>query len=958
MANSRQYLSEFFTLYQNQTSTTALDLPTDPDILLSLLEEIKPAIVNALYQGEKETAQQLASFAETIAQYTQDPEHHALSAWCNGLFYLNRSLSISIKYLNKARRFYADNQQDILEGRVLIGIAGQLCQIGHIDEAEQAILRARDCLLSQPEYRDWPTIYLNLAHIQFHQAKYEQMLASAKHSESLALSFTQRYPERHDYYRSYQTQAIINQALASLFLGQMKTAEARLKQAIEIAEAHQWPEIMGRAHLSLARICTLQGDLFAALEILQKAEDNFRNAHIDFEQATVALYQADIYGQLMMPIQARSSAVQAAKILTQSDIMAESVESYLLAVQISLSRREKKRAKRYLDVAKPQLPHVPPVLQALWDGYTAHPLLQKDDSMLQAALDQANAACLALKEMGAIKQWLTTSMITAGLVAENNISEAKVRYAEIIVESQTRHFSDVEQQACMQLALCQTPEESIVNLRRAADILVLKREQMPVEELKANLIGGSSSLYTQLIEAALTVENYSMATQGLIEAKGGIWSDLLAPSNPISMPLEWTQARAQLSYWREEMRSTTEPEYLKLCQHKIDQAEKAIADIARSQHRSRLTQPLPTQAQVQASLDTGQVILDYLVGSQCIWVCLISQDFVQWVELGPRASIERVMSRFNMLIQSLLYVALPNDASSSITETRQQVAANQLENIQRLLNELYVVLVEPLQSQLKQIQPTQLFLAPDNYLFELPWTALYDGQQYLGQCYELTLFPSAALLSNDQDSNKLNSPILQSEQTLDDVKLGPPLLLGYRGEPPLEYLDDSLTAIQKIWAGAQKINPAEIENLKWDKVPQWLHIGAHGHVNRKTPLFSQLDLADGPLLLADIFNLNLYGCDLVTLSACETGTTPEQGGVILALAGSFLCAGAKNVIATLWPVDDEATTRLMRAFYTAYQMGMAPQEALKLAQEELRGNGYEHPFYWAAFQIFTRSKKL
>jgi len=622
------------------------------------------------------------------------------------------------------------------------------------------------------------------------------------------------------------------------------------------------------------------------------------------------------------------------------------MEAYLLATQISLSRREAKRARGYLQATEPLLNQVSPFLQTLWHGYASHSALHKNISAKQDALQEADLACIQLEDIGTVAQKLTVALIAAELASQLEKPDTIERYGKIIDQSQAHDLPDLEQKACLQLATHQPGGQSTLLLRRAADILVLKREQMPVEELKANLIGGSLDIYTRLIEAALIDQQIEMATITLLEAKGGIWSDILMPSAAVSMPVEWTQARAELSTWQEEARGTTEPDYLKLCKTKIAQAQKMIAEIARSHERIRVTQPIPSLSEIQATLNEQQVILDYLVGSQQIWVCLISQDDVQWIELSPKSAIERAMSRLNMLLQNLLYIPHATDEVDTISQTRKEIAQSQLDNIQPLLQQLYESLIAPVKQHLQhKMNLSQFFIVPDNYLFELPWTAFYDGQSYLGQQYNLTLLPSTALLAFKSPAETENEPSTNN----------PPLLLGYPGDPPLLHLADSLGTIQNIWPNAKKINPAQTTDLKWEAVPQWLHIGAHGHVDRRSPLFSQLDLADGPLLLADIFNLHLHGCDLVTLSACDTGTTPEQGGVIMALAGSFLCAGANNVIATLWPVDDRATTILMRAFYTAYkEINITASQALQMAQKELQNSGFEHPFYWAAFQVFAR----
>lgn len=128
----------------------------------------------------------------------------------------------------------------------------------------------------------------------------------------------------------------------------------------------------------------------------------------------------------------------------------------------------------------------------------------------------------------------------------------------------------------------------------------------------------------------------------------------------------------------------------------------------------------------------------------------------------------------------------------------------------------------------------------------------------------------------------------------------------------------------------------------------------HGHINPQSPLLSQLIFADGALLLADVLNLHVYGTALVTLSACDTATTPERGGVALALAGAFLTAGAQAVVASLWPVDDTATALMMEHLYAGLSAGQPISQALAHAQAHLRTAGYSHPYYWASFQALVR----
>jgi hypothetical protein len=68
---------------------------------------------------------------------------------------------------------------------------------------------------------------------------------------------------------------------------------------------------------------------------------------------------------------------------------------------------------------------------------------------------------------------------------------------------------------------------------------------------------------------------------------------------------------------------------------------------------------------------------------------------------------------------------------------------------------------------------------------------------------------------------------------------------------------------------------------------------------------------DGFLTLAEIYELDLKGCELAILSACQTNFGPEQRGEgVVALSRGFLAAGARRVLASNWLVDDEAAASL------------------------------------------------
>lgn len=113
---------------------------------------------------------------------------------------------------------------------------------------------------------------------------------------------------------------------------------------------------------------------------------------------------------------------------------------------------------------------------------------------------------------------------------------------------------------------------------------------------------------------------------------------------------------------------------------------------------------------------------------------------------------------------------------------------------------------------------------------------------------------------------------------------------------------------------------------------------------------------DGVLTAEEIASLDLSSVDLAVLSACDTGLGAVQTGEgVVGLRRALQIAGARSLVLSLWPVDDETTNRWMSALYVGLlQEGLDPAEAtrraglavLKAARAAGRG---AHPFYWAAF---------
>lgn len=166
--------------------------------------------------------------------------------------------------------------------------------------------------------------------------------------------------------------------------------------------------------------------------------------------------------------------------------------------------------------------------------------------------------------------------------------------------------------------------------------------------------------------------------------------------------------------------------------------------------------------------------------------------------------------------------------------------------------------------------------------------------------------------------------------------------------------------------GGEKASKAEF--LSQEELPiNLLHIATHGKyinegkvsdndaMSRSILAFAGANLYDniaenkGIVTAAEIAEMSLQDCDLVVLSACESGLGKLGNDGVFGLQRGFKNAGVKSLLVSLNEVADEATADMMIAFYrNLVTPGTSKAEALKQAQSEIRAK-YPNDNTWASF---------
>lgn len=376
---------------------------------------------------------------------------------------------------------------------------------------------------------------------------------------------------------------------------------------------------------------------------------------------------------------------------------------------------------------------------------------------------------------------------------------------------------------------------------------------------------------------------------------------------------------------------------------------------------------------LQDQLDAESAVLQYWIGDRESYLWVVTKNELHGVQLPDKQAVEDFARK---AYESLSVAGITRAQSIELDS---------------IINSLSDLIIGPIKETIRD--KSRIFVAADGALQYIPFSLLtLDNGKSLVDSHEVVNIPSTTAIAtqrlafanrksptktlalfgdpvfDSQDPRLLDQFAMTNPRPTKGAKQGSMSILNQGrfqrlpfSAPEIENIADMVPAQNRLVATGFDANKENILGSALENY-RYVHFATHGLINATNPSMSTLVFSlrdqqgapqNGFLRLHDIYNMKL-NADIVVLSACETGLGREiRGEGLVGLTQGFMYAGAKGVVASLWPVSDRATAELMKRFYQNLIEGKhKPASALRTAQLDLASDRrWQNPYYWGGFVL-------
>jgi tetratricopeptide (TPR) repeat protein len=933
------------------------------------------------------TSLKFAELLLFLGTHIQDRHAYALGLKARGDALVQMGhYSVAMQSLDEAADIFRQEGDLGNQARSRISWIVACAWLGHIAEALREARQARDIFLRLGEPFWACTIDNNIAVIYDHLGRSQDALSLYERMRAVYLALADQ--------QSISVQrglalVDLNQAISLAWLGRFAEAYALQGRARDRLRELAEVNLQLIAEVNIADLDYMQGSYGSALRRYYRALDVVRASTDDPSRlARLKLWTANCLVKLNRVQEARRLSSEAVALYREFDLSLGTGLALLTHATALAACGQTEKAIAALSEAQDLFAHA---------GFAQHTLnaqLQKAELLLdrkEAAAAYAQARRIQSSSHGeerVVSLMRAELLMATALLAMSNSAEAEAE------STQRDAWREEARQLCLRLAplarrhnLQETSYKCYSLLGRIAwlghDTQRADRYYQAaiaqIERILADLIYDLSpaflrtawAVYGDMIEHCLARDQVARAFTYLERARSMALRQYLIHANrpegageqargadhPITAQrLTLVRTQEQLKDWQDRYRHYSlllahlDPSISAAVSRETIQVELERCETTISELFERLSlyqqerppalprpgrAPAPGQfdlARLRQNLASDQTLLAYVLHKERLLIFALTVQTLTWREMPDGvARLEKLLPFLSAHMQMGAW--LPRQGAQPLPRA-----------LRTLLHELYLLLIAPVQALLPA-QDGLLTIVPYGPLHGLPFHALFDGTHFLIEHFQMHYVPASSLLDLKRPQS---APVTANRS---------PLILGYSGNGRLQHALTEARLLASLLQGRCYLEEeATIARLEREGPgSSVIHIATHGHSRPDAPNFSALLLADGQLNAIDAFTLRLQGCELVTLSGCETGLSLSSGGdEQMGLGRAFLAAGVRSLVMSLWPVEDQMTGELMACFYRNLLQGQRKVQALRCAQREFLAHThtpYAHPYFWAAFRL-------
>lgn len=703
---------------------------------------------------------------------------------------------------------------------------------------------------------------------------------------------------------SWRARLLTNWALVIAYGGNLPGAEAKLLEARRLYEENGMESAAAETAQNLGWVAVRGGDLPRAFTYFDEAETVFEALGYGMGESWRDRSEALLAAHLTSD--AKSLALRAVAELQKGGLAAALPEAYMRVARAAILDGDGATALQAATAAEQGFADQG---RPAWRTLASYLILQARFDLDDLSVEDASTiqeVALAL-DIAGFYHGSQNALILAGKVAiAAGELDAARGHLRRVAQTRTRGPVDLRIQAWVATSLLRLASGD----KRGADaaaraglrMLGVYRDALSATDVRASVSQYGVELATIGTELALESRRPRRVFRWMEQTRAA------ALRYPPARPPDDAALAKDLMQLREVEAELRESQLAERDVDALWERRTTIQDAIRNRSRrvgggTTKALAVPDVGEILDKLD-GRVLVEYGRIRDRIFAVVLGDRRARLVDLGDSSLIRR---EIDALTAAARRVNRPDLSQAS--------GAAAMDLLRHSRSELGALLVAPL-----RIETADVVVVPSRALYGVPWSALDVLEDSI-----VAVTPSAALWLRSATRHAL-TPGIGS--------------VVVASGPRLEHAAAEVAAVAMQYPKATRLFEPSAEELSAAMDGAGVaHVACHGTLRVDNPLFSSLEVGDGPLTVYDLERLDAVP-NVIVLSACDAGMNPTQAGdEIVGLTASLLRMGASAVVANLGLVPDTPDTiGLMKRFHLSLAAGVPAPEALARALRGSSGN--------------------